>query len=172
MVASAAVVISTITFDVASPSTVDWLAYLLSLVAVGVAVWMADLGRTHGPVRPAPDPLALARRMPRWAWRVALGCALVGAIAAATIALDSVPRGLWFDEAETGLQARRLLLSIFASVTAMISAVLFVAVRNLWLLAGGLLASLFLFLLVLFIPTHLLENPLRHARGIRPGGSR
>ncbi|MEZ4423838.1 MAG: AarF/UbiB family protein [Gemmatimonadota bacterium] len=82
------------------------------------------------------------------------------------------PRDVQAQERFLHLQARRLLLSIFASVTAMISAVLFVAVRNLWLLAGGLLASLFLFLLVLFIPTHLLENPLRHARGIRPGGSR
>jgi hypothetical protein len=28
--------------------------------------------------------------------------------------------------------------------------------------------SLILFVLVFFIPAHLLENPLRHARGIRP----
>jgi hypothetical protein len=26
-----------------------------------------------------------------------------------------------------------------------------------------------MFVLVFLIPTHLLENPLRHARGIRPG---
>jgi hypothetical protein len=31
-----------------------------------------------------------------------------------------------------------------------------------------LLASLIMFVVVLFLPTHLLENPLRHARGIRP----
>jgi hypothetical protein len=35
-------------------------------------------------------------------------------------------------------------------------------------LAVGFGASLFMFLLVFLIPTHLLENPLRHARGIRP----
>ena len=28
------------------------------------------------------------------------------------------------------------------------------------------------FVLVFLIPTHLLENPLRHARGVRPGGFR
>ena len=44
--------------------------------------------------------------------------------------------------------------------------------RNVWLLAAGLGFALVLFVLVLFIPTHLLENPLRHARGIRPGGTR
>ena len=50
----------------------------------------------------------------------------------------------------------------------MISAVIFVAVQNVWLLALGLGAALVMFILILFIPTHLLENPLRHARGIRP----
>ena len=67
------------------------------------------------------------------------------------------------------LQARRLLLSIFAATTALISAITFVAIRNWWLLGGGLAVALVLFLITLFIPTHLLENPLRHARGIRPG---
>ena len=65
------------------------------------------------------------------------------------------------------LQARRLLLSIFASATAVISAILFIAIRSWWLLAVGLLAALVMFLFTLLIPTHLLENPLRHARGIR-----
>ena len=32
----------------------------------------------------------------------------------------------------------------------------------------AIMLSLFLFVLVFFIPAHLLENPLRHARGIRP----
>ncbi len=79
------------------------------------------------------------------------------------------PRDVQDQERFLHLQARRLLLSIFASVTAVISAVVFVAIRNVWLLALGLGVSLIMFLLVLFIPTHLLENPLRHARGIRPG---
>ena len=80
------------------------------------------------------------------------------------------PRDVQAQERFLHLQARRLLLSIFASATAVISSVVFVAIRNVWLLAAGVAVSLFLFLLVLFIPTHLLENPLRHARGIRPGG--
>jgi hypothetical protein len=42
---------------------------------------------------------------------------------------------------------------------------------NEWLLVGGLVLSLILFVLVFFIPAHLLENPLRHARGIRPHDS-
>ena len=41
-------------------------------------------------------------------------------------------------------------------------------VLGILLLAVGFIASMFMFLLVFLIPTHLLENPLRHARGIRP----
>jgi hypothetical protein len=37
------------------------------------------------------------------------------------------------------------------------------------LLAAGLFVALFMFLLVLVLPTHLLENPLRHARGAGRG---
>ena len=50
----------------------------------------------------------------------------------------------------------------------MISSVLFIALRNYYLLGAGLFVALVMFVVVLFIPTHLLENPLRHARGIRP----
>ena len=79
------------------------------------------------------------------------------------------PRDIQSQERFLHLQARRLLLSIFATATAVITSILFIALRSWWLLAGGLLASLLMFVLVFFIPTHLLENPLRHARGIRPG---
>jgi len=79
------------------------------------------------------------------------------------------PRDVREQERSMHLQARRVLLSIFASATALISAIVFLAIRNAILLGVGLVASLLLFLLVLVIPTHLLENPLRHARGIRPG---
>ncbi len=78
------------------------------------------------------------------------------------------PRDIQGQERFLHLQARRLLLSIFASATAVISSILFIAINNWWLLAGGLLASLMMFVVVFFLPTHLLENPLRHARGIRP----
>jgi predicted unusual protein kinase regulating ubiquinone biosynthesis (AarF/ABC1/UbiB family) len=69
------------------------------------------------------------------------------------------------------LQARRILLSVFASATALITAVVFISVRSYWMLGLGLLASLAMFILVFFLPTHLLENPLRHARGIRTNDS-
>ncbi len=78
------------------------------------------------------------------------------------------PRDIQGQERFIHLQARRILLSIFATATAVITSILFVALNNLWLLGIGLAISLTMFLLILFIPTHLLENPLRHARGIRP----
>lgn len=78
------------------------------------------------------------------------------------------PRDMQTQERFLHLQARRLLLSIFATATAVISSILFIALRDWWLLGAGLLIALMMFVVVLFIPTHLLENPLRHARGIRP----
>jgi hypothetical protein len=78
------------------------------------------------------------------------------------------PRDVQGQERFLHLQARRIVLSVFATGTAIISAILFIALRNYWILAGGFAVSLFLFVVVFFIPTHLLENPLRHARGIRP----
>jgi hypothetical protein len=78
------------------------------------------------------------------------------------------PRDLQTQERFLHLQARRLLLSLFATTAAVITSILFLALRNWWLLGAGLLASLMMFVVVLFLPTHLLENPLRHARGIRP----
>lgn len=79
------------------------------------------------------------------------------------------PRDIQAQERFLHLQARRLLLSIFASATAVITSILFIALRSWWLLGAGLSLALIMFVVVLFIPTHLLENPLRHARGIRPG---
>jgi predicted unusual protein kinase regulating ubiquinone biosynthesis (AarF/ABC1/UbiB family) len=76
------------------------------------------------------------------------------------------PRDVFQAERFLMLQVRRVLLSIFALTTAVITAVTFIAVRSVWLLAAGLAAALFMFLVVLVLPTHLLENPLRHARGL------
>jgi predicted unusual protein kinase regulating ubiquinone biosynthesis (AarF/ABC1/UbiB family) len=78
------------------------------------------------------------------------------------------PRDIQGQERFLHLQARRILLSVFATGTALITAIIFIAVENYWLLAGGFVASLIMFTLVFLIPIHLLENPLRHARGIRP----
>lgn len=77
------------------------------------------------------------------------------------------PRDLLQAERFLQLQVRRILLSIFALTVALIAAITFIAVRIWWLLVGGLLVSVIMFVIVLFLPTHLLENPLRHARGIR-----
>jgi predicted unusual protein kinase regulating ubiquinone biosynthesis (AarF/ABC1/UbiB family) len=82
------------------------------------------------------------------------------------------PRDMQTQERFLHLQARRLLLSIFATATAVITSILFIELRNWWLLGAGLFAALVMFVVVLFIPTHLLENPLRHARGIRPNERR
>ncbi|MDE0082177.1 MAG: AarF/UbiB family protein [Gammaproteobacteria bacterium] len=78
------------------------------------------------------------------------------------------PRDQQAQERFMHLQARRFLLSVFATAIAVISAVVYVAIGSPLLLALGLAVALVMFVLVLFIPTHLLENPLRHARGIRP----
>ncbi len=79
------------------------------------------------------------------------------------------PRDIQGQERFLHLQARRITLSIFATATAVITSILYISVRSVWLLAVGLAVALLMFVLVFFIPTHLLENPLRHARRIRPG---
>ncbi len=78
------------------------------------------------------------------------------------------PRDIQGQERVIHLQARRVLLSVFATSTAIITSILFISLRSYWLLAAGFLVSFVMFVLVFLIPTHLLENPLRHARGIRP----
>lgn len=77
------------------------------------------------------------------------------------------PRDLMHAERFLLLQVRRILLSIFALTVGLITAITFLAARNLWLLGGGLALSFITFVIVLFLPTHLLENPVRHARGLR-----
>jgi len=77
------------------------------------------------------------------------------------------PRDVLRAERFLQLQVRRILLSVFALTVALITAITYLAVRSLWLLVGGLTLSFLTFLIVLLLPAHLLENPLRHARGIR-----
>ena len=77
------------------------------------------------------------------------------------------PQDLQSQERFLLLQARRILLSVFATATALITAILFISIRSWWLLALGFGSSLLMFILVLFLPSHLLENPMRHARGVR-----
>lgn len=78
------------------------------------------------------------------------------------------PRDILAIERFFFLQTRRVLLSIFALSIALISSITFLELRNVYVLATGLVVALVMFLVVLVLPTHLLENPLRHARGIRP----
>ena len=78
------------------------------------------------------------------------------------------PRDMRHVERFLSLQVRRILLSIFALTIALIASISFLALRNPYLLATGLVVAIVMFMVVLFLPTHLLENPLRHARGIKP----
>lgn len=78
------------------------------------------------------------------------------------------PRDLLQGQRFLQLQVRRILLSVFALTIGLISSISFIALRNLWVLGAGLAVAFFMFLIVLLLPTHLLENPLRHARGLRP----
>lgn len=81
------------------------------------------------------------------------------------------PRDIYHGERFLLLQVRRILLSIFALSVALITSITFLAIGNVWLLAAGLLVALFMFLVVFVLPSHLLENPLHHARGLRPRDS-
>ena len=80
--------------------------------------------------------------------------------------LRAHPRDVLHAERVADLLVRRLLLGIFAAVMAVVSTLVFVATRSWIVLVAGNLAALFLSLIVLVIPKHLLENPLRHTRGL------
>ena len=82
------------------------------------------------------------------------------------------PRDVLQQERLVGLMVRRLLLGLGASVMAIVSTLFFVATRNWVVLLLGNAVAAFLFLVVLVIPKHLLENPLRYAREVRRGGVR
>jgi predicted unusual protein kinase regulating ubiquinone biosynthesis (AarF/ABC1/UbiB family) len=81
--------------------------------------------------------------------------------------LRAHPRDVQHLERFVGLMVRRLLLGIFATGTAISASLFFVATRSWIVLVAGNLFALLLFLLVIVIPKHLLENPLRHARAVR-----
>jgi predicted unusual protein kinase regulating ubiquinone biosynthesis (AarF/ABC1/UbiB family) len=136
----------------------------LGLVRRVIAEFRSDIRRTTG-----REPATLARDLLTEAQTV-LGSVrdLLLRAQREELRVRMHPRDVQGQERIIHLQARRLLLSIFATGAAVITAVLFIALRSYWLLAGGFAVSLFMFTLVFLIPTHLLENPLRHARGIRP----
>ncbi len=127
--------------------------------------YRGDILRTTG-----KEPVALARNVMDEAQTTLRSIRdLIGRAEREELRVRVHPRDVQGQERFLHLQARRILLSIFASATAVITAILFISIRSWWLLAGGFGASLVFFVLVFFLPTHLLENPLRHARGIRPG---
>lgn len=99
---------------------------------------------------------------------------LVGRAEREELRLRAHPRDVLQYERFTGLMVRRILLGLFASVMAIVSSLIFVGTQSWIVLLFGNAFALFLFLLVLIIPTHLLENPVRRARDVRRGlpGSR
>jgi predicted unusual protein kinase regulating ubiquinone biosynthesis (AarF/ABC1/UbiB family) len=61
-------------------------------------------------------------------------------------------------------QVRRLVLAAGALTLAIISSIIYAATRHLGILLGGCLIAAALFFLVLVLPGHLFQNPLRHRR--------
>jgi predicted unusual protein kinase regulating ubiquinone biosynthesis (AarF/ABC1/UbiB family) len=76
------------------------------------------------------------------------------------------PRDIFQLERFFSLQVRRIQLSLFAATMALITAIIFLAYPAWWVLAGGFVGALFIFMIAIVVPTHLLENPMRHARGV------
>ncbi|MGK7310858.1 MAG: ABC1 kinase family protein [Candidatus Longimicrobiales bacterium M2_2A_002] len=76
------------------------------------------------------------------------------------------PRDIFHIERFLSLQIRRIQLSLFSATMALITSIIFLAFPAWWVLAGGFLVAFVLFIMAIFLPIHLLENPLRHARGL------
>ena len=66
-------------------------------------------------------------------------------------------------------QVRRALLGLFALTIALVGSVIYLATHRLAVLILGLMGSLGMFLVILVLPSHLFENPLRFRRRW-PGG--
>jgi len=81
--------------------------------------------------------------------------------------LRAHPRDVLHYERVAGTLVRRVLLGLFASVMAIVATLLFVATSNWFVLVLGNGIAFFIYLVVLVIPRHLLDNPLRAARGVR-----
>jgi predicted unusual protein kinase regulating ubiquinone biosynthesis (AarF/ABC1/UbiB family) len=83
------------------------------------------------------------------------------------------PRDLYELEQTLALTVRRLMLGLFAAVVAVVSTLIFTSTGSRWVLGIGNGAAMAIFLLVLFIPKHLLRSPFRRARARpRRGGTR
>jgi predicted unusual protein kinase regulating ubiquinone biosynthesis (AarF/ABC1/UbiB family) len=97
---------------------------------------------------------------------------LVGRAEREELRLRAHPRDVMQQERFIGLMVRRILLGLFASVMSLVATLVYVATHNWMILVAGNLGALFLFLVVLVIPKHLLESPLRRAREARRGRGR
>ncbi len=74
------------------------------------------------------------------------------------------PRDVLELEKHLARQTRRIMLGIFASTLALVSALLFIAHRSFPLLVLSLAAAFIFYLIVLLLPIHLLSNPFRGYR--------
>ncbi|MDX1675930.1 MAG: hypothetical protein R3314_14140, partial [Longimicrobiales bacterium] len=77
------------------------------------------------------------------------------------------PRDIYHIERFLSLQIRRIQLSLFSATMALITSIVYLAFPRWYILTVGFAVAFVLFIMAIFLPTHLLENPLRHARGVR-----
>ena len=78
------------------------------------------------------------------------------------------PRDMTHFERFLLLQVRRILLSVFALTIALVGSITYGSIGHPWLLIASIIIAIVMFIIVLFLPTHLLENPMRHARRLKP----
>ena len=78
------------------------------------------------------------------------------------------PRDVTHIERFMLLQVRRILLSVFALTIALVGSITHGSLGHPWLLVASIVIAVVMFIVVLFLPTHLLENPMRHARRLKP----
>jgi predicted unusual protein kinase regulating ubiquinone biosynthesis (AarF/ABC1/UbiB family) len=74
------------------------------------------------------------------------------------------PRDIMEVQHFISLQTRRILLCVLAGVVAIVGAMVYIAQRNVYLLAASLLASFIFFLIIFLLPLHLFSNPFRGYR--------
>jgi hypothetical protein len=96
-------------------NTGSWLLYIISLLLYGAAwvVWERSAPGTTPSAHVTPPGGFLPRRT-EW---VILAVLFLAALLLRVINLDDLPQGLWFDEAQNGIVARRLLSPEGAHVT-------------------------------------------------------
>ena len=88
-----------------------WVLYLASVALAVLAGFLFDAGLTRGHGAPPLHSFGPAPKLPR---RIVVGWLLLILAVAALFRLyqfDSLPRGVWYDEAEHGIQALRILES-------------------------------------------------------------